>query len=51
MGEAGPDVELMTGLNVLVGENDWVIVIIDAIKTVLGTNSHDLNWGTVHKLS
>lgn len=46
-GEAGIEVEFNEGLNVLVGENDsGKTAIIDAIKTVLGTNSQDLNWVT-----
>lgn len=46
-GEAGIEVEFNNGLNVLVGENDsGKTAIIDAIKTVLGTNSHDINWVT-----
>lgn len=46
-GEAGIEVEFNDGLNVLVGENDsGKTAIIDAIKTVLGTNSQDINWVT-----
>lgn len=46
-GEAGIEVEFNDGLNVLVGENDsGKTAIIDALKTVLGTNSQDYNWIT-----
>ncbi|MGM0939819.1 MAG: ATP-dependent nuclease [Bacillota bacterium] len=46
-GEAGIEVEFNDGLNVLVGENDsGKTAIIDAIKTILGTNSQDFNWVT-----
>ncbi|MGG3926529.1 AAA family ATPase [Metabacillus fastidiosus] len=43
----GIEVEFNNGLNVLVGENDaGKTAIIDAIKTVLGTNSNDGSWIT-----
>lgn len=46
-GGAGIEVEFTNGLNILVGENDsGKTAIIDAIKTVLGTNSNDYNWVT-----
>ncbi|MCM2534833.1 AAA family ATPase [Neobacillus pocheonensis] len=46
-GEPGIEVEFNDGLNVLVGENDsGKTAIIDAIKTILGTNSYDGNWVT-----
>ncbi|MCY9004626.1 ATP-dependent nuclease [Peribacillus frigoritolerans] len=47
--DSGPgiEIEFQEGLNILVGENDsGKTAIIDAIKIVLGTNSHDLNWVT-----
>ncbi|MGF9957716.1 ATP-dependent nuclease [Bacillus mycoides] len=45
--EPGIEIEFNNGLNVLVGENDsGKTAIIDAIKTVLGTNSQDVNWVT-----
>lgn len=44
-GLPGIEVEFNNGLNVLVGENDaGKTAIIDAIKTILGTNSNDGNW-------
>ncbi|MBR9951356.1 AAA family ATPase [Bacillus subtilis] len=46
-GNPGIEVEFKKGLNILVGENDsGKTAIIDAIKTILGTNSHDINWVT-----
>jgi putative ATP-dependent endonuclease of the OLD family len=46
-GNPGIEVEFREGLNILVGENDsGKTAIIDAIKTILGTNSHDINWVT-----
>lgn len=45
--EPGIEVEFNNGLNVLVGENDaGKTAIIDALKTILGTNSNDGNWIT-----
>ncbi|MGU3462293.1 ATP-dependent nuclease [Bacillus sp. D48C] len=45
--QPGLEVEFNKGLNVLVGENDsGKTAIIDAIKTILGTNSNDTNWIT-----
>ncbi|PEZ01336.1 ATP-dependent endonuclease [Bacillus sp. AFS018417] len=45
--QPGLEVEFNKGLNVLVGENDsGKTAIIDAIKTILGTNSNDPNWIT-----
>ncbi|MCL9634250.1 AAA family ATPase [Bacillus zanthoxyli] len=44
---AGVEVVFNEGLNILVGENDsGKTGIIDAIKTLLGTNSLDGNWIT-----
>ncbi|WP_051428342.1 ATP-dependent nuclease [Bacillus sp. J33] len=46
-GSSGFEVEFKEGLNILVGENDsGKTAIIDSIKTILGTNSHDINWVT-----
>lgn len=46
-GNPGVEVKFKEGLNILVGENDsGKTAIIDAIKTILGTNSHDINWVT-----
>lgn len=46
-GECGVEIEFNNGLNVIVGENDsGKTAIIDAIKTVLSTNNHDVNWVT-----
>ncbi|MFC0414160.1 AAA family ATPase [Cytobacillus solani] len=46
-GNPGMEVEFKEGLNILVGENDsGKTAIIDAIKIILGTNSHDINWVT-----
>ncbi|WML50242.1 AAA family ATPase [Neobacillus sp. PS3-34] len=46
-GNPGIEVEFKEGLNILVGENDsGKTAIIDAIKIILGTNSHDINWVT-----
>lgn len=46
-GLPGIEVEFNEGLNILVGENDaGKTAIIDALKTLLGTNSNEGNWLT-----